>query len=278
MWPILASFSLGDATITVAAYSTFLVLAGVVALALATRGAVRLGVPGRAAVAGYTLAILAGFVGARLLDVAFDWGPYAQAPGRIVALEFRGFALYGGLVAGLLVAAVLACRWHVSMWSLADSAVPAVAAGIVLMRIGCFLNGCCGGTPTDLPWGVAFPTKGPGIEVQLLQSIGLSSVSDGSVPVHPTQLYELGAALVCAAIALRLQRLSAAPGLPALAFAAAFLVFRAANQVLREPLPTTSLADLLPSAYLATGLVAAAVLWWRAAKAPMIARFADAPR
>ena len=130
MWPILASLSLGDATITVAAYSTFLVLAGLAALALATRGAVHLGVPGRAAVAGYTLAILAGFVGARLLDVALDWGPYVHAPGRIVALEFRGFALYGGLVAGLLVAAVLARRWHVSPWSLADSAVPAVAAGI----------------------------------------------------------------------------------------------------------------------------------------------------
>jgi phosphatidylglycerol:prolipoprotein diacylglycerol transferase len=263
VWPILARFSLGDATITVPAYGTFLVLAAVAALALAARGAARLGVPGRAAVAGYSLAIVVGLVGARLLDVALDWGPYAEAPGRIVALELRGFALYGGLAAGLLVALVSARAWRVSLSSLADSAIPAVAAGIVLMRVGCFLNGCCGGTSTDLPWGLVFPSKGPGLDVQLLENTGLFHVSEVSVPVHPTQLYELGAALACAAIALRLQRRGAAPGLPALAFAAFFLVFRAGNQVLRAPLPTASLPDLLPSAYLVAGLGAAALLWWR---------------
>ena len=263
MWPILANISLGDATITLPAYGTFLVLAAVAALVIAVRGAVRLGVPRRAAVAGYSLAIVAGLVGARLLDVALEWGPYAEDPGRVVALEFRGFALYGGLAAGLLVAAFLARGWRVSVWSLADSAIPAVAAGVVLMRVGCFLNGCCGGTPTDLPWGVVFPSNGPGLDVQLLQGTGLFHVSEGSVPVHPTQLYELAAALACVALALRLQRRGAAPGLPALAFAAVFLVFRAGNQVLRGPVATASLLELLPWAYLVAGLGAAALLGWR---------------
>ena len=54
---------------------------------------------------------------------------------------------------------------------------PTVGLGIGLGRIGCFLNGCCFGTPTDLPWGVTFP--------------------EGSIPdyifhnqaIHPAQLY-----------------------------------------------------------------------------------------
>ena len=263
MWPILASLPLGDATITVRAYGTFLVLAAAAALVLAARGANRLGIPRRAAVAGFSLAIVAGLIGARLLDVALDWGPYAEAPGRIVALELRGFALYGGLAAGLLVAAVLARAWRVSIWALADSAIPAVAAGIILMRVGCFLNGCCGGTPTDLPWGLVFPSTGPGLDTQILAGTGLLHVSDVPGPVHPTQLYELVAALGCAAVALWLRRRGAAPGVPALAFAAVFLVFRAGNQVLRVPPPAATLPDLLPLAYLVAGLGTAALLGWR---------------
>lgn len=267
MWPILATVSLGDVTIDVPAYGTFLVLAAVASLALAARGAARLGVSGRAAVAGYSLALIAGLVGARLLDVALDWGPYAEAPGRIVALEPRGFALAGGLAAGLVVSSLAARRWHLSIWSLADSAIPAVAAGIVLMRVGCFLGACCSGSPTDLPWGVVFPSTGPGLDTQILAGTGLLQVSDAAVPVHPTQLYELVAALGCAAVGLRLRARGAAPGVPALSFAAVFLVFRAGNQVLRVSSPGATFPDLLPLAYLVAGLAVAALLlrrWWHA--------------
>jgi phosphatidylglycerol---prolipoprotein diacylglyceryl transferase len=260
MWPILATISLGSATIDVPAYATFLVLAVAVALALGVRGAIGAGVSGRAALAGYSLAVIAGLVGARLLDVALDWGPYAEAPGRIVALELRGFALAGGLVTGLLVVAAIARRWRVPLGSLADSAVPAVAAGIVLLRVGCFLNGCCAGTATALPWGLTFPSTSPGLDLQLLQGTGLFNVAEVSGPVHPTQLYELVAALGCAAIALRLRGRGAAPGVPALSFAATFLVFRAGNQVLRVPSPGATFPDLLPLAYLVAGLAAAALL------------------
>ena len=263
MWLNLATVSLGGTTISVPAYGTFLVLAALTSLALAAGGAARLGVSGRAAVAGYSLAIAAGIVGARLLDVVLDWGPYAQDPGRIVALELRGFALAGGLAAGLVVTNLAARRWRLSMWSLADSAIPAVAAGIVLIRVGCFLSGCCSGSPTDLPWGVVFPPTGLDLDTQILAGAGLLHVSDAALAVHPTQLYELVAALGCAAIALWLRRRVVAPGVPALAFAATFLVFRAGNQFLRLPPPGATFPDLLPLAYLLAGLAVAALLWWR---------------
>jgi len=264
--PILAEFGFGDATITLRAYSTFLALAAVIALALAAHGATHLGVPRGRALAGYALAILAGLAGARLLDAVLNWGPYAEDPGRIVAFAARGFALFGGLAAGLLVALALARAWRVSAWALADSAIPAVAAGIVLLRVGCFLNGCCAGTPTDLPWGISFPSRGLGLEVLLLEDtglFGLSGVSDASAPVHPTQLYEAGAALVCCALALLLRR-GTSPGTSALVFAAGFALFRAANQLLRPAAPTASVPEwVLPVVYLGTGVVIACLLLWR---------------
>jgi phosphatidylglycerol---prolipoprotein diacylglyceryl transferase len=268
--PVLARFDIAGTTLTLYAYSTFMVLAAVVALALAARGATRLGVPRQRALAWYGFAIAAGLVGARLLDVALNWGPYADDPGRIVALEFRGFALFGGLAAGLLVALALARAWRASVWTLADSAIPAVAAGIVLLRVGCFLNGCCAGTSTDLPWGISFPSRGLGLDVQLLEDTGLFGLSGASEPVHPTQLYEAGAALLCCALALLLRRRSVSPGTAALAFAAGFALFRAASQLLRPPAPTASVPEwLLPLGYLGVGAVFAAFLAvrWRASAA-----------
>jgi prolipoprotein diacylglyceryltransferase len=52
-----------------------------------------------------------------------------------------------------------------------------LAFALAVGRWGCFFNGCCYGTPTDLPWGVPFEHKEP----------------DGSISLvlrHPTQIYE----------------------------------------------------------------------------------------
>ena len=265
MQPILAQLALGDWSLTLRAYSTFLVAAAIVALVLAVRGAGRVGVPRRRALAVYAAAIVAGVVGARLLDVAFHVDDYAQEPGAVAAVRAAGFALYGGLAAAVLLVTVAARRWirpsSGSAWTLADSAVPAVAAGIVLLRIGCFLNGCCAGVATDLPWGVTFPVGSSVWTQQILDGqTGILGFAGAVDPVHPTQLYEIGAALVCAAAATVAARRGAPPGVPALVFAAAFLLFRAADQVIRAPGPDAPVSWVLPALYLAGGCVAAAVL------------------
>jgi len=51
-----------------------------------------------------------------------------------------------------------------------DLFVPATALAQGFGRIGCFLNGCCFGKVSQVPWAVSFPY-----------------LND---PVHPTQLYE----------------------------------------------------------------------------------------
>jgi phosphatidylglycerol:prolipoprotein diacylglycerol transferase len=47
-----------------------------------------------------------------------------------------------------------------------------LALAMTVGRLGCFFNGCCFGTETTLPWGVAFP------------------IDDYATRRHPTQLYE----------------------------------------------------------------------------------------
>ncbi len=268
MHPILAQAELGGTILTLHAYGTFLVLAAVVAAWVFVRRTASIGLTRWQAAALFAGALAAGLVGARLLDAALNLPAYAADPSRLATTEPRGFALYGGLAGAMIVTVAWSRRTGRPLRRLADAAVPAVAAGIVLMRIGCFLNGCCEGVATDLPWGVVFPPQAVGLDRDLLEGrIPLFGAVTDPQAVHPTQLYELGAALLLALAARLAARSGAAPGVPALVFATGFLLFRAIEQGIR---PASSGAVLpipaLVAAYLAAG-VAAFLLLARARRA-----------
>jgi len=46
---------------------------------------------------------------------------------------------------------------HANFWKIADLATPAIALGIIIGRIGCFLVNDHAGAPTTLPWGILWP-------------------------------------------------------------------------------------------------------------------------
>lgn len=75
------------------------------------------------------------------------------------------------------------------MLAFLDSVTPALALGLFLGRIGCFLAGCNGGLPTGLPWGVRFPRDTALFPDQLEAGL-ISPQATLSLPAHPTQLYE----------------------------------------------------------------------------------------
>jgi len=71
---------------------------------------------------------------------------------------------------------------------MADVAAPAVAIGAAVGRIGCFLNGCCGGALCNLPWAVRFPAGSHAWARQINAGL-IAPRAPASLPVHPTQLY-----------------------------------------------------------------------------------------
>jgi phosphatidylglycerol:prolipoprotein diacylglycerol transferase len=98
----------------------------------------------------------------------------------------RGLVWFGGMF-GALAAAVLATVFSKErLAAVMDGSAFALAIGYGVGRIGCFLVGDDYGTPTDLPWGLAFPEGSP----------------PTTVAVHPTQLYEVLASLVIFALLL----------------------------------------------------------------------------
>lgn len=265
MRPILLEFVLGGREFTLGAYSTFYALAWVVAPLVGAWVASRRELPFRRTWALYALALASGVIGARVLDLFVAGRFYAEDPSRIWNLSFQGFSLYGGLVVATLVGIALARVWRLPVWRLADSAVPALAIGVVLMRTGCFLRGCCSGVMTDVPWGVRFPVGSPAWSQQVLSGkTGILGFVGVVQPVHPTQLYEMGAAVLLATLALWLMRRKAADGVPFLTFALGFTLFRLGNGFLRvRQSVITAPAWFYPVFYLVLAATIAALLVWR---------------
>lgn len=121
-----------------------------------------------------------------------------------------GLVFYGGLLGG---AAAVAIHWRLRGTPFlkgADVVAPYLALGEAITRIGCFLNGCCHGALTHVPWGMRFPPGSVAYQAQL--DSGLITTADlRAHACHPTQLYmALGLLLVFGLLhPLRLRQLQA---------------------------------------------------------------------
>ena len=126
--------------------------------------------------------IFGGVLGARLFYVLFhldefknDWLASIN-PFHSGQFGIAGLNLYGGFSLRLF-SFYLYSEKRLPLLSTLDLFAPTVGLGLIFTRVGCFLNGCCFGTPTDLPWGVEFPND------------SIPFYIFGTEHLHPAQLY-----------------------------------------------------------------------------------------
>jgi len=106
---------------------------------------------------GFYLAIaglLGGAIGAKLLEWLINY--------RFVADHFSdprtflyGRTIVGGLIGGTIAILIVKRKMGISQ-RMGNAFAPAIALGVAVGRIGCFLAGCCFGKPTNMGWGVNF--------------------------------------------------------------------------------------------------------------------------
>jgi len=121
--------------------------------------------------------IISAIIGARLFYVLGQPEYFLASPVEIIMLQNGGLVFLGGLLLSILTIIIYARVKALPVLKLLDAITPGTILGYCIGRIGCFLNGCCFGLPTKLPWGITFPT---------------SSLADFYFPgksLHPTQLY-----------------------------------------------------------------------------------------
>jgi phosphatidylglycerol:prolipoprotein diacylglycerol transferase len=167
----------------ITSYGLMLAIAFLAGTWLALREARRLGLDEDRVVTLILITLVAAILGARAFYVLEHMREFRGAFLSVLALWQGGLTLYGGIVMGTLVGLLSARRAGLPMWVAADALTPSIALGMMFGRAGCFLNGCCYGLPTRLPWGVVFPPD------------SFASLEFGPVPVHPSQLYFAAAGL-----------------------------------------------------------------------------------
>jgi phosphatidylglycerol:prolipoprotein diacylglycerol transferase len=145
---------------------------------------------------------IGGMVGGRAFYVIEYWQQRFHAESfretflRVINFPEGGLVVYGALLGGVIAVLFFIRKHALPALATFDLIAPSMMIGLALGRIGCFLNGCCYGGPTTLPWGVRFPPGSPPFADQAASG-ALSPGSPTSLPVHPAQLYSaITAALI----------------------------------------------------------------------------------
>jgi phosphatidylglycerol---prolipoprotein diacylglyceryl transferase len=169
-------------------YPMLFSLAIVVGLYLAVRQAKQTGLDQFRVFKVGVITLCAALISARLFVVLEKFSYYSERPAEIFYYWQDGLASSGAYLGGLM--AVFISSWWIGLRPVKflDVAAPSIALAICVGRIACFINGCCYGKPSDLPWAVSFPAGSEAHYQQLLK--GVVEPGQASLPLHPTQLYE----------------------------------------------------------------------------------------
>jgi prolipoprotein diacylglyceryltransferase len=191
----------------------------------------RAGFPlGRSAMA-LTLCGLAILAGSKLLYVAEAlWFPSDSLLPPALQGGFPEWRIPGGILALAAVTAPVCAALRLPWRRFGDALIPVAALMLVVVRLGCFCNGCCFGRRSTLPWAITFP---PGSwAFWYHQRRGwIPADAPASLPVHPLQLYFIAAAVLTLLALLWHQRRHSAPGSTQLLFHCLFF----GSTVLLEP-------------------------------------------
>jgi phosphatidylglycerol:prolipoprotein diacylglycerol transferase len=193
--------------------------------------------------------LLAGIIGGRLIYVLLNLPFYLHNPIQIIAIWNGGLSFYGSLGAGVITAIAFARRRNINFWYLTDLLTPSLALGYAFGRIGCFLNGCCYGVPTNLPIGVRFPFD--------------------LIPRHPVQLYAFAANILFMFLLLWYDKRKKTTGQTFALYMMLYAFYRFLAEILRKGATAEILFDGITQAQVASLVlfIIGVYLWLRLIRA-----------
>jgi phosphatidylglycerol:prolipoprotein diacylglycerol transferase len=186
--------------------------------------------------------IVGAVLGARAAYVITEYHYFLTVPWwQIFWVGSGGLAFHGGLIGGFIAGLLFIRSKKIYPWKLADIVAPFIALGYSIVRIGCFMNGCCYGKVSNLPW-------------------ALRCAAGDSLLRHPTQFYSMIGSFILFLILFRQRNHRHFSGYLFLLYIGLYSILRFVVEIFRESpvfLPWLSLAQLvcIILASLAFGLI-----------------------
>jgi len=158
------------------------------------------------------MAVIGGIIGAKGYYILLNYERLAT-DGAGLIFSRGGLVWYGGFLLATVFVIWEVRRRELPLAKTADAVAPALAMAYAVGRIGCFLVGDDWGRPTGSWVGIAFPQGSPPTTVDVIERQFGMTVDPALVeqygrvvPVHPTQLYEVGLSTLIFFLLWRMRR------------------------------------------------------------------------
>jgi phosphatidylglycerol:prolipoprotein diacylglycerol transferase len=226
------------------AYGTMIAVAFAFAVWHIRKLAMAQGLKGDGIIDAAIVGMLSAIIGARLFFVLQpdEWkAHFSNAPLDAFKIWEGGLTFYGGMIGCFLTIPFVFRHHKIPFWPVSDCFAPSIAIGHGIVRLGCFLNGCCYGKPAK--WGVVFP------EVDTLAR-------------QPSQLYESAAGVAIFAFLLWLYPRRRFHGQALMAYLLLYAVSRFLIEMTRGDDDRGGLGPFSTSQWVAIGVAAVAGALW----------------
>ena len=120
----------------------------------------------------YVVTALAALAGSRILYIVTNLDEF-KSVWDLFALRNGGLVAYGGFIGGLLGSWAFLAPKKIRLLAWADDAVPSLASGLLITRIGCYLFGC--------DFGKRLPDGAPALaeDARHLPALGRGTLASG---------------------------------------------------------------------------------------------------
>lgn len=130
-------------------------------------------------------AIAFGLIGARIYWLLQHMEAVSESPSLILT---GGTGSWGGYIGGT-IGFLLSLIWYrAPILRYMDVAGSTFGLGVFIARWSCFLDGCCFGAVSSIPWAVRFPKGSLPYNAHITEEL-ITPGAQVSLPVHPFQIY-----------------------------------------------------------------------------------------
>ncbi len=221
----------------------------------------------------YVVTAISAIIGSRVLYVVTNPDEFKTAA-DFFALRRGGLVAYGGFLGGYIGSWMFLQRHKIRLMPWADVAVPSLASGLLITRIGCYLFGCDFGKrlPETAPavlkklgtfphWAQGTLDGGDGSpayvkHLEAFRGTPLGSElikTNASLPVHPTQIYESLVGLALLAILLWQRKHQKFRGQIFFLFAFGYGYLRFLLEIIRDDSERGEFGPLMPEHWIVSG-------------------------